>query len=173
MGAGCSPRIVRAAALAPGFVFVALLKCSIRVKKYIFVSEKCSEEAVPPPGAVIQHHSVQEKSAGGQVGPSGVGMGKPLWWRGTWSGIAWEFFYVNLIDVPYVKSVRSCDSRKPPSPPDGSLWSSWDGNSFIRTLREMLWTVPKIPVPHSRHKDGFLCVESTTTKSVSAGAPAH
>lgn len=36
----------------------------------------------------------------------------------------------------------------------------------------MLWTVSKIPVAHSRHKDRFIFVESITTKSISAGAPA-
>lgn len=41
----------------------------------------------------------------------------------------------------------------------------------MKTLREMLWTVPKIPVSHSRHKGRFLSVESTTTKSICAGVP--
>lgn len=33
-------------------------------EKVHFLPEKSSEEDVPPPGAVVQHHGVQEKSTG-------------------------------------------------------------------------------------------------------------
>lgn len=143
---------VRAAALAPVLGFVVLLKCIIRVKKYIFWSKNPQRRMCPLRVLSFSITGCRREVPGGQAGPSGMGMGKPHWLRGTWSGIAWDFLCLNL-DVPYVRSVRSYDGRKPPPPPsDRSLWSSWNENSVIRTLREMLWTVPKIPglIPDTR-----------------------